>query len=171
MRAIEVSVLATMLLAATVCAHAKDERQVVGSWLIDNKEDRFGNGGTFIAAVPDVSASANSGTALVVRCIEKDLSIALLDSAQIDPKPLKIGTAYVVKLRTDTEPVMTTVGKAINERLIQVETQADMVRTIRKGRETAIRLENSDGVSRTIIFQTKGNAKALARIAAECKLD
>jgi hypothetical protein len=165
MRAITISVLA-MLLAGTVCAYAKDERQIVGSWIVSNNEDRFGKGGTFVAAVPDDAA----GTALAVRCIEKELTIAVIDSSQ-DPKPLKRGAAYVVKLRTDKEPIMTTFGKAINDRLIQVDTQADMVRTIRKGRETAVRLENDDGVSRTIVFRTKGNAKALDRIADECSLD
>jgi hypothetical protein len=38
-------------------------------------------------------------------------------------------------------------------------------RTLEKGRETAIRLENENGVSRTIIFRTRGTAKALARVA------
>lgn len=166
MRANQVSVLAMMLFAGTVCAHAKDERQIVGSWIVSNNEDRFGKGGTFVAAVLD----QNGGTALAVRCIEKDLSIAVIDSSQ-DPKPLKVGTAYVVKMRTDKEPIMTTAGKAIGDRLIQFDTQADMVRTIRKGRETAIRLENDNGVSRTLIFPTKGNMKALARVADECNLD
>jgi hypothetical protein len=133
---------------------------------VSNNEDRFGNGGTFVAAAPDETA----GTALTIRCIEKELSIAVLDNAS-DPKPLKVGTAYIVKLRTDKEPIMTTVGKVINDRLIQVDTQADMVRTIRKGRETAVRLENDNGVSRTIVFRTKGTAKALSRIADECNLD
>lgn len=165
MRIIEVLLLAMTLLAATVCAHA-DDRQIVGSWIVSNDDDRFGKGGTFVAAVPDETA----GTALTIRCIEKELSIAVLDSTS-DPKPLKVGTGYIVKLRTDKEPIMTTIGKAINERLIQVSTQADMVRTIRKGRETAIRLESNEGVSRTIIFRTKGAAKALTRIADECNLD
>jgi hypothetical protein len=147
-------------------ARAEDGRQIVGSWVVTDSDDRFGKGGTFTAAAFDEGMS----TALVIRCIEKDLSIAILDAAN-DPRPLDVGTTFVVKLRTDKEPVMTSIGKAISERLIQVETQADMVRTIRKGRETALRLENEHGVSRTVIVKTKNNGKAFARIAKECALD
>jgi hypothetical protein len=107
---------------ANASASADEGRQLVGTWPVTNNDDRFGKGGTFVAAAFDETM----GTALVVRCIEKDLSLAILEAAN-DPNPLTLGVTYVVKLRTDKEPIMTSVGKAISERLIQVDTQADMV--------------------------------------------
>jgi hypothetical protein len=163
-------VIATLMLAAALtCAlnrsvQAEDSGRLIGSWYVTATEDRFGKGGTFAALTGD------AGVGLAVRCIEGDLTIGVLDMSP-DPKPLPIGGKFVIKLRIDKEPIMTTVGQAISDRLIQVSTQADMVRTIRKGRETALRLESADGVSLTRIFKTRETSKAFDRIAKECNLD
>ena len=83
----------------------------------------------------------------------------------------KTGTSYVVKLRADKGPITTTAGKAISERIIQLETQADMVRTIRKASETALRVESATDISSTFVYNTAGGVKAFARIAQGCNLD
>lgn len=150
---------------AGAAARAEDSKRIVGTWVVSEKEDRFGEGGSYIAMTPD-----GAGNVLGVRCIERVLSIGIADGSD-DPKPLVTGSRYVVKLRTDKEPAVTTTGLAIADRLIQVETMADMVRTMRKGKETAVRIESESGVSRTMVFKTSATGKAFSRIAAECKLD
>jgi hypothetical protein len=57
----------------------------------------------------------------------------------------------------------------LNESLIQVDATAEIVRSIRDGKEIAVRQESTQGVSNTTIFNTKGNAKAFARLTKECK--
>lgn len=157
--------LACALMLFPSMAFGADGTRIVGSWVVTAKEDRFGDGGSFAAITSD-----GDSRVLAVRCIQKVLTIAI-GLIGDDPKSLTQGQIFGIKLRTDKEPVMATVGIAITGRLIQVETMADMVRTIRKGKETAVRIENEDGVSETVVFKTKDTGRAFARIAEECSLD
>jgi hypothetical protein len=143
-----------------------DDAKVVGDWIVSEKEDRFGDGGTFVAVTGD-----GSGNVFAVRCIEKELTLGIgqINSAT---RKYKIGDKFYIKLRVDKQPVLELTGVALTELLIQVDATAEMVRSIRDGKEIAVRQESIQGVSNTTIFNnTKGNAKAFARLSRECKVD
>jgi len=137
---------------------------LLSGWTTSNKEDHFGEGGTFSA----VTLEQTGGPGLVVKCVERRLAVRLVSGGG---DMFKTGTSYVVKLRADKGPITTTAGKAISERIIQLETQADMVRTIRKASETALRVESATDISSTFVYNTAGGVKAFARIAQGCNLD
>ena len=152
------------LLGFAGSARADYEGRVVGNWLTSATEDRFGDGGAYTAVTID------GRTGLVVRCLQKKLSLAVLEMSN-DPKPLAEKDAFTLKFRVDKQPVTESVGMAISPRLIQVITEKTLVRAIRDGRETAVRLESTSGVSSTHVFKTNGATKAFADLAKECALD
>src|SRR4051812_23266989 len=116
-------VLAILLLfCGSLSALAGDDMHIVGAWIVMNTEDRLGEGGSFIAATRE-----KSGLDFAVRCLEKELSIALLMTGA-DPKPLTPGQIFLLKLRVDKGPIENLIGKAISERLIQIETTSDLVK-------------------------------------------
>lgn len=145
--------------------HADDGVKVIGTWIVSAKDDRFEDGGTFFAMTAD-----GGGEAFAVRCIQKELSIALGKIGDSADK-LTAGQKFGIKLRVDKQPIIETSGVAISEKLIQAETKPEMVKTIRTGKETAVRIENEVGVTATYIFKTMKTEKAFARLAKECKLD
>jgi hypothetical protein len=142
-----------------------DDTKVVGNWLVSDKEDRFEDGGRFFAITGD-----GAGNLFAVRCLEKALSLGIggIDDAT---RKYKVGDKFYIKLRVDKQPVLELAGVAISESLVQVDVTADIVRSIRDGKEIAVRQENSQGVSDTANFNTKGNAKAFARLTKECKVN
>jgi hypothetical protein len=144
--------------------HADYEDRLIGNWMVSAKQDRFGDGGTFVAATGD------GAIALVVRCLQKDLSIGVIEIGG-DPKPMEKGDYYKMKFRVDAQPIVEASGLAISERLIQVKTDRPLVKSIRDGKETALRLEDSRGVSSTHIFNTRGSRSAFADLSRECPLD
>jgi hypothetical protein len=105
-----------------------------------------------------------------VRCLQKNLSIGIVE-LDSDPKPMAKGDYYKFKFRVDAQPVVEAAGIAISERLIQVDTDKSLVRSIRDGKETALRLEDSRGVFSTHVFNTKGSRSAFADLSRECPLD
>jgi hypothetical protein len=137
-----------------------DDAKLVGNWLVSETEDRFEGGGTFIAARGD-----GAGNFFAVRCIEKALTLGI----GRDDTKFKVGDIFYIKLRVDKQPVLELTGVALNESLIQMDATAEIVRSIRDGKEIAVRQESIQGVSKTTIFNTKGNAKAFARLTKECK--
>jgi hypothetical protein len=156
-------VLAVAIASAGVSASvAKD--QLVGRWLVSEKEDRFDKGGTFTAATPDGATKA-----FIVRCIENELSLAILDMGD-DPHPFAAGDKFRVNLRVDKLPIIETDGTAISTRLIQLDTTKYMVQVVRDGREIATRVRDKTS-SLTNVFKLDGAKKALARIVKECPLD
>jgi hypothetical protein len=106
-----------------------------------------------------------------VRCIEKALTLGI---GQIDnaTRKYKVGDKFYIRLRVDKQPVLELTGVALDGSLIQVDATAEIVRSIRDGKEIAVRQESIQGVTaiaNTTIFSTKGNAKAFARLTKECK--
>jgi hypothetical protein len=140
------------------------EGRISGNWITSAKEDRFGDGGSFGAVTGD------GGYALAVRCIQKTLSIGIAEIGS-DPKPLEKGDFYKFRFRVDAQPIVDANGLVISDRLIQVATERDLVRSIRDGKETAIHIEDSHGVSSTHVFNTNGSRKAFADLSRECPLD
>lgn len=134
--------------------HADYEDRLIGNWMVSAKQDRFGDGGTFVAATGD------GAIALVVRCLQKDLSIGVIEIGG-DPKPMEKGDYYKMKFRVDAQPIVDAGGLAISDRLIQVKTDRPLAKSIRDGKETALRLEDSRGVSSTHVFNTRGSRSAL----------
>jgi hypothetical protein len=144
--------------------HADYDDRMIGNWLISAKQDRFGDGGTFVAATGD------GAIALAVRCLQRNLSIGLIEVGG-DPKPIAKGAFYKMKFRVDNQPIVEAAGVAISDRLIQVVTEPSLVKSIRDGRETALRLEDSAGVFSTHVYDTKGASRAFVDLSRECPLD
>ena len=140
-----------------------DDAKLVGNWLVSEKEDRFEDGGTFFAVTGD-----GAGNLFAVRCIEKALTLGIgrIDNAT---GKYKVGDKFYIKRRVDKQPVLELTGVALDESLIQVDATAEIVRSIRDGKEIAVRQESIQGVSNSTIFNTKGNAKAFARLTKVCK--
>jgi len=138
--------------------------RIIGNWMTSAKEDRFGDGGTFGAITGD------GGYALAVRCLQKHLSIGVMEIGN-DPKPMEKGDFYKLKFRVDAQPIVDADGLVISDRLIQVTTERTLVKSIRDGKETAMRIEDSRGVSSTHVFNTNGSRKAFADLSRECPLD
>jgi hypothetical protein len=151
-------------LAAAESQHADYDGRIIGNWMVSAKQDRFGDGGAFVAMTGD------GAVALAVRCLQKDLSIGVIELGD-DPKPMEKGDVYELKFRVDAQPIVDADGVAISERLIQVETEKSLVKSMRDGKETALRLEDGRGVSSTHIFNTKGSRAAFADLSRECPLD
>ncbi|SDT00470.1 hypothetical protein SAMN05444158_4009 [Bradyrhizobium canariense] len=81
------------------------------------------------------------------------------------------GDIYKLKFRVDAQPIVDADGMAISDRLVQVVTEKSLVKSIRDGRETALRIEDGHGVTSTHIFNTNGSRKAFADLSRECPLD
>jgi hypothetical protein len=138
--------------------------RIIGNWMTSAKEDRFGDGGTFAAITGD------GGYALAVRCLQKHLSIGVMGIGN-EPKPMEKGDFYKFKFRVDAQPIVDAAGIVISDRLIQLDTEKALVRSIRDGKETAMRIEDGRGVSSTHVFNTNGSRRAFADLSRECPLD
>lgn len=138
-------------------------QKVVGDWLVQIEADRFGDGGTDVA----MTASATTAVAFAVRCIRREWSLAVLDLSS-DPKPLKSGSAFAFKFRVDQNVVVKGYGAAVNERLIQLETETNLVSQILKGKELAMRLERPDGATIDMVFPISSAPRALASHLKDC---
>lgn len=145
-------------------AHAQNEGKMVGKWYVITKADRFGEGGTFIAATGD-----GVGGILAVRCIEKEWSVAISDTGI--QGALTTGDTFDVKLRVDTLPIVKTKGLAINEKFVQLVTTTDLVKSIRDGNETAVRTTSPTGITSTNVFKNTGAPKAFAPFTKDCPLE
>lgn len=156
-------ILAVMMCAASQAA-ADYKNRIIGNWLVSAEEDRFGDGGVFVALTD------NDAFALAVRCLRKNLSLGVLDVSS-DPNPLTTGESFKFAFRVDKNPVIETKGVAISQRMIQIETEKYLVQAIRESKETAVKIENASGVSVVEIFQTRGGAKAFADLVKECPLE
>lgn len=148
---------------AALPAKADYEGRRIGNWIVSAEEDRFGEGGAFIAMTTDGSY------ALAVRCLRKKLSIAVLDGSS-DPKPLSEGAAFGFKFRVDKQPIVETAGLAISSRLIELITDKNLVKAMRDGRETAMKIETKSASS-VHIFKMAGSTKAFSDLSKECPLD
>jgi hypothetical protein len=161
---IKVIVSALLLVVISLPARADYVGRIIGRWMVSATEDRFGDGGTFVAA------TQSSSYVLAVRCIQKTLSIGHVDGGD-DPKPFRAGDLFVLKFRIDKQPVTEVNGVAISERLIQVVTEKSLVKSMRDGAETAMKLESDGGVSSMHIFKMAGAPKAFADLSKECPID
>lgn len=155
-------VLAAVGLPATL--HAKP--QVMGRWLVSADEDRFGNGGRYFAATPNDAETM----AFAIRCLEKNRSIAFNNiAARRDP--MKAGDKFQIKLRVDKQPIVEVAGVALDDKLIQAAPDKATLVSIRSGRELAVRIENSSGVSNTHVFRLDGAKKVFPLALKECPID
>jgi hypothetical protein len=141
-----------------------DDVKLVGNWLVSENEDRFEGGGVFLALTRD-----GMGNVFVVRCIENTLDFVIGEEKGNATRKYKVRDIFYIKLRVDKRPILELTGVAVNEGLIQVNATAEIVRSIRDGKEIAVRQESIQGVSSITTFNTKGNAKAFARLTKECK--
>lgn len=157
-RTMGLAALAVAMLAAGA-ARADYEGREIGNWVVSAKEDRFGDGGTYLAM------TAGDGMIFAVRCIQKDLSIGLVfPTEELKPKDL-----FEFKLKVDREPVVERSGVAINEHLIQIGIDSDLVKQMLDGKELAIRMRAATFTS-THVIKLRGSSKAFVDIVKECPL-
>lgn len=116
-----------------------DDVKSVGNWLVSEKEDRFEGGGTFFAMTVDGARNF-----FAVRCIEKTFTLAIGHADNATQK-YKVGDKFNIKLRVDKQPILELTGVAVLETLIQVDATAQIVRSIRDGKEIAVRQESIQG--------------------------
>lgn len=145
-------------LCTTGAARADYEDRLIGNWITNAKEDRFGEGGTFTAF------TIRDGQMFGLRCIEKELSFGVVD------KDLTVGDVFVFKFRVDRNDVFTEIGRAINKRLIQITTSPALIRQMRAGKELAVRKE-SDSSASTFILKLRGSNRAFEDIVKACPLE
>ncbi|MCG6203668.1 hypothetical protein LPW26_03380 [Rhodopseudomonas sp. HC1] len=161
-RVIVLGVVAASL--ATGSARADYDERVIGDWAASAKEDRFGDGGTYVAV------TAEDTMALAVRCLQKQLSIAVIYLGD-NPNEASPGGVFKFKLRVDKQPVVETLGTAMSGRAIQLKTTSAMVSAMRDGKELGLRIESNRGVVTTKIFPIRGARKAFADLSNECPLE
>jgi hypothetical protein len=152
-----------LTIAATCAAQADYKARLIGDWITSGTDDRFGDGGTYIAMTGD------NGFILAVRCLQKELSLAVMDhtGAKVPDR----GDAYLFKLRVDKEPIFTTMGKTLDQGLVQLVTEKALVREMRDGRELALKVTSGDGIESVHIYPLRGARKAFADLEKECPLD
>ena len=144
--------LAALLMAGA--AGAQERKQVIGNWMVTVEQDRFGDGSRAIAM------TVQSGNILALRCLQKKMSLALLGK-------YKPGDIYVIKFRVDRADVVDTVGMAISDEVLQIETTPQMVRQMSTGKEYALRVAGDHG-SQDFVFRAGTAQKALVPVIAAC---
>lgn len=157
-RTIGLAALAVAMLAASA-ARADYEGREIGNWVVSAKEDRFGDGGTYLAM------TAGDGMIFGVRCIQKDLSAAVIFAE----KELKTKDLFEFKFRVDKAPIVETIGLAINEHLIEIAIEGSLVKQMLDGKELAVRMKAATFTS-THIIKLRGASKAFVDIVKECPL-
>lgn len=157
---------AVAVLAIIVGAGSVRAASVIGSWVVTNQEDRFGDGGRFVAMTPAVGAP---GAVFAVRCFARKWSLAMIPGTK-----LVTGEAFKLRLRVDKGGIVDGFGQALDEQLLQIAVEADaeprLIKEILAGREIAVRLTNVLDVSSDLVFRLTGSRKALAGHLKECKL-
>ncbi|NEV77926.1 hypothetical protein DYI24_12850 [Rhodopseudomonas sp. BR0C11] len=161
-RGIVLSALAALLMSGA--AQADYSGRQIGSWTTKARDDRFGDGGSYIAL------TMAGGAALGVRCIGKKLSLAMMETG-IYARPIAEGDRFDIKVRVDKGEIVKLDGVAIGGRVIQIPASRDLVRQIRQGAEAAVRIETADGVSAIVVFPLHGAAKAFTDLGRECGID
>ncbi len=147
-----------LAMLASGAARADYEGREIGEWIVSAKEDRFGDGGTYLAM------TAGDGLILAVRCIQKVLSVGIVTEESLRAKDL-----FEFKFKVDREPVVERAGFAINEHLIEIPIDGDLLKQMRDGKELAMRMQAAT-FSSTHIIRLRGSSRAFADIAKECLL-
>lgn len=134
-------------------------RSAVGDWQVTADDDRFGDGGKYIAMTIGDGASF-----FAVRCIRKEWSLAVIAGKQT------AGDLFSVRLRVDKNDIVDEAGVAIDDLVVQIDPAKAVIRQILDGREIALRLKSSKGVTQDYVFGISKARAALARHVKECSL-
>jgi hypothetical protein len=144
--------------AMTSASHAQQPK-IIGNWMLTVEADRFSDANTKVIAVTMNSA----GDVLAVRCLSGQISFAL------GGERYKEGDQFDIKYRPDKLAIVETTGTALNEKMMEVETSAEMVRSMLEAKEYAFRIMGAS--SRDVVFKAgAGAAKALAEVTKACPL-
>jgi hypothetical protein len=116
---------AALILLAFTATPAVAAQKVSGDWMLNVEEDKFSDD-----AKPNVVAMrANStGDFLALRCLQGRFSLALAG------QKYETGDRFVVLLRVDKYPPDSTVGAAISELLLEIESEPKVGNEMLKGR-------------------------------------
>lgn len=149
------------LICLPAAARADYENKAVGNWIVTDRADRFSDGGTHIALT-----TAGLVT-LAVRCLNKRLTLAILD----DPRRMRAGDEFKVRLRVDRGDIFDEYGDARSDRLIEIPvTDNAEVRDMTTGKEIAVKIEGG-GVTATHIFKLTGARRAFSDLVKVCSID
>lgn len=141
-------------------AQGFEKKEKIGRWLVTVTEDRFND------KVPiHVAVNVADGDVVAVKCADQQLTLAY--RAATSPK----GKDFTIKARVDKNPIVETTGRSVDGQFVQIEATADLVKQMRAGKETALRVIAEDGSAITSVFRMDGAAKAFAGLAKDCKVD
>jgi len=103
-------------------------KSMVGDWMVSVEKDRF-DGADQVVAI----GAGNNNRVAAVRCLKGESSLALLGE-------FEAGQVAEIKFRVDNNPVVATLGSAINANVLQILTTDDMLRQMLDAREFAFRI-------------------------------
>lgn len=159
------SALVCAFVAGVGVAQAQDyERRPIGDWLVTATADRFGDGGSYNAL------SISGSKALVVRCLQRKLSFMVMQ-VDVGTEPFSVGDKFKLKVKLDERPIVEIDGIAPHARLLLIQAEPDLVRSVRDSHETAVRVQDDRGGVTAYVFKTAGGAQAFADLSRECPLD
>ena len=150
--------LACLLIAAPAAAQQKP--QMIGDWMLNIEADRFSD-----SAANVIAMTANpTGEFIAVRCLQKQISIALGGIRY------KTGDRFLIKFRADKNEVFDSDAFAISEFVLQIDTNPEMVREMLAAKEYAVRVIGV--ASYDYIFRAgRGASRALGEVIKACPLD
>jgi hypothetical protein len=152
---------AVLLVTAGGPAAAQETKKVVGNWLVTLEPDRFGDGARVFAM------TSQNEKVLAVRCMRRNLSIALVELRLLGTGRFEEGMKFTVKFRADRNPIIETVGFGLSDLAFQLDTPREMVRQIMAAKEVAFRVTYRDTTA-DWIFRAGAASKALVDVIKEC---
>lgn len=158
------ALIGATLYVAPAAATSDYENKVVGRWLVDALQDRFGTGGTHVARV----VSQSGGSVFAVRCIDRKLTVALLLRNEA---AMARSAVFKVQIKLPDLPVKELWADVIDPAMLQIDVEKPMVTAIRSANEVALRINLGRDVTQTYIYNTTGAAEAFADLSKECPLD
>jgi hypothetical protein len=156
-----VGAVAVSLSAAITIAQA-DNNRMVGNWLINTDRDRFSGDDKIVAMTMD------QGAMLAVRCMQKTFTLALRDPNTAGE--LKEGDLFEIKFKADENPVIDTIGDAINSEVIEIAATPEMQKELLSAKEYAFRVSTSAGTQFDRVIRAGVASRALVDVVKACPL-
>ena len=152
---------ALTLAALPMVANADDT--TIGSWQFSSEQSAFKEG-----ASTTIAFTRDGGTAVALRCLQGDLSIAISDGGGIlRTGPYTPGETAQIKFRVGVGEIVERSATAINDSALQIDDVADLIRQIGLSTNFAFQLTRH-GIQSEHSFHTRGNGKVADKILKSC---
>lgn len=150
-------------LATSPCAALAADTQI-GSWEMSYEKSAFKEGTSTVVAI----ATNGSGYAIGLRCLQGDLSIALVElSGVARAGRFAVGDNVQVRFRAGVGNIVERTATATTDTMIAVDDVDDMIRQLGLASKFAFQIRYR-GVTSEISFSTKGNPKATDYVLKGC---